>query len=107
LGDIELSKDRYFRQAKIAQMGVDKKDRIWYAIIQHQAVSIGRLRLVWLPPGRMSDKVWGAIPMPAVLAKEANLLAVYHGQRFRLLSLIARKEVIYWLLDRNAHSDPY
>jgi len=35
------------------------------------------LRLTWLPPGRVSDKVYGAIPAPAVFAKE-----VLHGLAF-------------------------
>jgi hypothetical protein len=35
----------------------------------------------------MSDKVWGAIPTPAVFAKEANLLADDGGQKIRLFSL--------------------
>jgi hypothetical protein len=35
----------------------------------------------------MSDKVWGAIPTPAVLAKEADLLTDDGGQRIRFFSL--------------------
>jgi hypothetical protein len=34
----------------------------------------------------MSDKVWGAIPMPAVFAKEADHLIVYGGQMLRFFS---------------------
>jgi len=35
----------------------------------------------------MSDKVWGAIPAPAVFAKEASLLTDDGGQRLRFFSL--------------------
>jgi hypothetical protein len=35
----------------------------------------------------MSDKVWGAIPTPAVFAKEANPLTAIGGQKIRLFSL--------------------
>lgn len=48
----------------------------------------------------MNDKVWGAIPMPAVFAKEANLLAdgllpFYFAMGNRILrrSAILREEV--------------
>lgn len=54
-------------------------------------------RLIPLSPGRMSDKVWGAIPTPAVFAKEANPLTAIVGQKIRFFSLeeVMLRKVVY------------